>query len=321
MGEPVKESIQARGRGEKPQQADVFLMMAVAGQLLPPWWSRARDLALRNFWKKVDTLAGAEYVMQSKISTIPIHVEARDKTIASHVKQAEQFTEILLNGTEYGNGWGAFIEPSIEDLTTQDNGMFAEVVGMGKPDGPIEGMPLTLTHLDSYRCQRTGDPEFPVIYKDEDSKVYKIHYSRVIEISQMPSANVTMRGVGLCAVSRCVNIAQNFYDILTYKQEKMGSRPKRALGITKGGLTPSHIKTALAMTEEDANNKNLSRYSQITLIGASDLPDAGLDIVDLASLPDGFNRAGIDHAYNGSYCVSLWNGCQGALAGNVFGCN
>lgn len=109
MGEPIKESIQARGRGEKPQQADVFLMMAVAGQLLPSWWSRARDLALRNFWKKVDTLAGAEYVMQSKISTIPIHVEARDKTIASHVKQAEQFTEILLNGSEYGNGWGAFI--------------------------------------------------------------------------------------------------------------------------------------------------------------------------------------------------------------------
>jgi hypothetical protein len=290
MGDPVKESIQARGRGEAPGTADVLMLLSQVGQLLPNWWSRSRDIALRSFWKKVDTLAGAEYVMQSKISTIPLHVEARDKTIASHVKQADQFTTSLLDGSEFGKGWGAFIEPSIEDLTTQDNGMFAEVIGEGEPDGPIIGMPLTIAHLDSARCQRTNDPEFPVIYTDEDSKRYKLHYSRVIEIAQMPSSNVSMRGVGLCAVSRCVNIAQNFYDILVYKQEKLGSAPKRALGITKGGLTPGHITSALALANEDAKNKNLSRYSQIALIGASDLPDAGIDIIDLSSLPDGFNE-------------------------------
>ena len=55
MGDPVKESIQARGRGEAPASANVLLLMAQVGQLLPNWWSRARDIVLRSFWKKVDT--------------------------------------------------------------------------------------------------------------------------------------------------------------------------------------------------------------------------------------------------------------------------
>lgn len=290
MGDPIKESIQQRGRGEQPITADSFLLLAVAGNLLPKWWSKSRDIALRDFWKKVDTLAGAMYVMESKISTIPVHVEARDKTIASHVKQAEQATEALLNGAEFGEGWGKLIEPSVEDLCTQDNGMFWEIIGMGKPDQPIEGMPLTISHLDAARCQRTGSPEFPVIYKDEDSKWYKLHFTRVAFSSQMPSPNISMRGVGFCAVSRCSNIAQCFYDQLTYKQEKLGSRPKRALGITKGGLAPEDINAALAIADETMNNQNLTRYSKIALIGAKGLPDAGIDIVDLSSLPEGFDE-------------------------------
>jgi hypothetical protein len=290
MGEPIKESIQQRGRGEKPITADTFLLLAVAGNLLPKWWSKSRDIALRDFWKKVDTLAGAMYVMESKISTIPVHIEARDKTIAAHVKQAEQSTEALVNGAEFGEGWGRLIEPSVEDLLTQDNGMFWEIIGMGKPDEPIEGMPLTISRLDAARCQRTGSPEFPVIYRDEDGKLYKLHFTRVAFMSQMPSPNISMRGVGFCAVSRCSNIAQCFYDLLTYKQEKLGSRPKMALGITKGGLAPEDVNAALAVADENMDNQNLSRYSKIALIGSRDIPDAAIDIVDMSSMPDGFDE-------------------------------
>jgi hypothetical protein len=290
MGEPEKNSIQSRGRGDKPIQADSLLIMAVAGEQMPRWWSQSRDTALRNFWKMVDTLAGAIYVMESKMSTIPVHVEARDKTISAHVKQADLFTYKLLDGSEFGKGWGAYYEPTIEDLVTQDNGCFSEVIGDGPVDGPIEGAPLSIAHLDASRCTRTGQVEFPVVYRDEDSKYYKLHYSRVLDMAQMPSPIVTMRGVGFCAVSRCTNIAQNLLDIMVYKQEKLGSRPMRSIITTSGGLDPLDIQEALRIAKEEMSNRGLKRYAPNVVIGSKDVPNAKIDITDLASLPDGYNE-------------------------------
>ena len=120
--------------------------------------------------------------MQSKMTAIPCKVVARDPSIREHVIQAEQITRWLLGASEFGEGWPIFFGKFVEDLLTQDNGAFAEIIGPGRPTGPMTGMPVGVAHLDSARCQRTGDQEFPILYHDRSGKIYKLHYTRVMTL-------------------------------------------------------------------------------------------------------------------------------------------
>jgi hypothetical protein len=261
-----------------------------AGLYLPLWWSPARDRALRNFWKKSDHLSGAIYNLQAKMTAIPFKIVARDPSNQRHAREAERWTRELFASAQFGEGWPEFFAAWLEDLFCTDNGAFAEIVGPGDPAGPLTGPPVTIAHLDSSRCQRTGNATYPVIYTDVSGKIYKLHRTRVLYKSQMTSPIADMYGVGFCAVSRCVNITQTLVDILIFKQEKLGSRPHRAILITKGGLDPTDIQTAFQMAESELDNQRMSRYSKIVVAGSGSLTEAGLDVVELSELPDGFDE-------------------------------
>jgi hypothetical protein len=268
----------------------IFWVLAGAGQTIAPWWSTTRDQQLRNFWKESDHLSGTVYTMQSKMTSIPFQVVPRDASVRKHVTEAQDMTEILRFTPEYGGGWIEAYSKWVEDYLTQDNGAFMEVIGDGDPAGPIIGPPVSVAHLDSYRCQRTGHPEYPVIYEDENGQRHKVHYTRVMFASQMSSPISEMFGVGFCSVSRCLNITQTLIDILTYKQEKLGSRPHRAIIVTKGGLDPMDIKVAFQMAEEGLDSQNLERYSKVVVAGSSAIEEAGLDMIEMSTLPDGFDE-------------------------------
>ena len=293
INEAQKLSFQDRADSEIMYGRNIFPVLsglASANHIIAPWWSNRRDVQLREFWKKPDHLAGATYAMESKMTAIPVQVVARDTSINKHVEQAKIYTELLNDSAEFGRGWVIFYGKWIEDLLTQDNGAFAEVIGSGNPAGPIIGRAVSLAHLDSYRCQRTGNTEYPVLYLDTDGTRYKVHRTRVVEASQMTSPIAEMFGVGFCAVSRVINVSQNLLDILIYKQEKLGSRPLRELIITKGGLDPKDLQFAFRMAESEMDSFGLSRYSKIVIGGSATLPEGSVEQVPLSYLPDGFDE-------------------------------
>ena len=286
----MRKTIQSQVRDEATRSTPALLMwMAAGNQAVAPWWSRIRDKNLREFWKSVDVLAGAVYALEAKMATIPFHVEPHDYTIRSHMGLADDFDSMLMNACEWGKGWSAFYGKWTQDLLTQDNGAFGEIIGDGKPDGPIVGMPYAVCSLDSARCDRTSNPEFPVIYTALDGKRYKLHYTRVCFASIQPSPVAEMHDVGYCAVSKCLNISQNLLDILVYNQEKLGSRPSRGLMVASGGLDADDIKNAFKLASEEMDNRMLSRFSKTVVIGDATAPEGKLQMLDLASLPDGFN--------------------------------
>ena len=267
-----------------------IIWLARSGLTIPGWWSPSRDVELRKFWKKSDHLSGAVYAMESKMTAIPRRVVPRDPSIKEHVEQALMFTELIQQGAQFGQGWEAFFSMFVEELITQDNGAFAEIIGFGPKDGPILGAPLSVAILDSRLCQRTGNPEFPVIYQDINGGRYKLHYSRVMFASQMTSPIKEMFGVGFCSVSRACNVAQTLIDLLVYKQEKLGSRPRRAIGLTKGGLDPKDVRSSFELADSAMDSQGLSRYSKMVIIGSSAMPEADFSLIDLSSLPDGFDE-------------------------------
>jgi len=290
MTEAIRESIKRTIISEKKTDSRISLVLWMAGtsEVLSPWWSSYRDRQLRDFWKKVDPLFGAVYALTSKIATIPFKIIPKDYSVRTHQEQSEKFDDMIQFGTEFGAGWTVFISKWIEDLLTQDNGAFAEILGDGDPTGPIQGMPYGFNHLDAARCNRTSNPEFPVIYDDKE-KLYRLHYTRVAFNSIQPSPMVEMNNVGFCAISKCLNVAQSLLDVMVYKQEKLGSRPTRSILLGKGGLDADTIAEAFAMAGEVMDNRVLSRYSQSVVLGDASHPEASLDIIDLASIPDGFD--------------------------------
>jgi len=271
--------------------ANIFSGLVRAGELISPWWSVRRDSELRDFWKTSNHLAGAVYAMRSKISTINFKVIPKDASVQSQSRAALERQQVIMETPEYGKGWLEFVSKWVGDLIAADNGAFAEIIGPGSPTGPIIGAPISFANLDSARCSRTSNPIYPVIYQDTDGKRYKLHYTRVMFSSQMPSPNVDMNGVGFCAVSRAIDAAQVLIDMTRFNQEKMGSRPPRIMLIGKKGISAEEIFTAFANAEEMDDNLGLSRFRRMVAIAPKQgRGEIDLDTIDLASVPDGFNE-------------------------------
>lgn len=293
----IDQTVQSRVKSDALDYGgiDILPLLVRAGELVPAWWSRARDMELSRLWKRSDHISGAISMFQTKTASVPLKVVPRDSSIKRWVKLADQYNQILVEGSDFGGGWHTSLcLKAVEDYLTQDNGFFIEVIGYGRKDGPIVGVPLGMAHLDAQNCQRTSSPEYPVIYTDTDGRRYKLHASRVIFSSAMPSSRARMHGVGFSPLSRMVATAQHLVDIATYEQEKLGSRPPRQAIIAESGISAENVVTAFLMAENSMDNQSLGRYAKTVVVGpkvaASQANPIKLNLIDLNSTPDGFSK-------------------------------
>lgn len=273
---------------------DILPLLVRAGELLPSWWSRARDAELSRFWLKSDHVSSAISMFTTKVASVPVKVEPRDASVKRWVKLADEYNRLLIDGSDFGGGWHTMLCPKItQSWLTQDNGFFIEVIGDGEPDGQIRGLPYGLAALDPQNCQRTSNPLYPVIVTDTNGKRYKMHASRILYASSQPSDRWRMNNVGFCPLSRMVQTTQNLTDISNYEQEKLGSRPPRQALIGRRGITAKQIVTAFQMAEKSMDNQGLSRYAKTVVIAPNDArvaQEIDIDIIDLSKAPDQFNK-------------------------------
>lgn len=254
----------------------IMPLLVQASQVLPPYWSRARDYELARFALKVDHVSSAIAMFVSKCATIPLRVLPRDMSIKAHIKQADDLTANLNELSDWGKGWTSSFAPKmITSLLTQDNGMTAEVIGDGPKDRERQGF-YGVRFLDPFCIQRTSNPEYPIIFWDiglgGTGTRYKMHYTRVMTATDMPSTYSRLNGMGFCAMSRLINTAQHLWDLSTTEQEELGSRPKRRLIIGEQGITLNEIVNAFMQADRQMDNENLSRYSKSVVIASSTKP-------------------------------------------------
>lgn len=271
-----------------------ILNLQQGGETIPPHWSRARDLALVEFVRRTDPLKIAVNTFISKSCTVPLLIQPLDESIMAHVALADSLTKALMENSGLRKGFYTEFRKFLLDYLTTDNGAFCYVMGLGPASGPIVGRATGILHLDSGRCTRTSNPEFPVVYLHTDNKKYRMHYTRVIAMANLPDPRPEMNGVGFCPVSLCLDSARELLDIAVYMQEKLGSRPARRILYAKQGATVEQMHTAIAVYEERLSNQGFKRFAK-TLILAPKLPGGKLELdsLDLASTPDGFDRQSV----------------------------
>lgn len=267
---------------------------------VPPYWSRARDKWLRDFVSHNGSLMAIVNTFINKAVTVPFAVLAHDRSIARHVKTAQKLEKSFRRNSGSMSsspikGFKEAFKMFWNDYLTQDNGAFMLVMGDGPANGPIVGAPYGVLHLDSALCTRTKDPEFPVKYhnvgRGGDNNFYKLHYSRVIEMANFPSSDIDMNGVGRCAVSCCLEAAQELWDIYKYSSEMFGSRPPRQILYAETGATVNTLEQAIAHWNMKLDNENRSRFGG-TLIAAPGKSgqELRLKVLNLSQMPENFNR-------------------------------
>lgn len=304
------------------QMPSIILQLALAVEEAPPWGSNQRDPYLREFWKTEPFLAGAIYSVASRNAAFRWEVSGPPRQVRKARRMLngadfgdgwQQFVmKISVDLLTCDNG--AFVE-IIRPARVKMNGKMLTAVKMrdeegevrwfvptetGQPlavpddvafkaqDSPMDA-PIGIAHLDAGRCTRTGDPEYPVLYRDRNFKLHRLAWWQVIMLNDMQSPELTMNGVGLCAVSRMLRQAQTLRDIAIYRQEKVSGRFSRALYLTN--VDADAVQDAIAMAEANADSRGLTRYMQ-PIIAQHIYPEAPVSVekIELASLPEGFNE-------------------------------
>ena len=275
------------------------------------WWSEQRDRDLRDFWMREgnDILQGAVTSMVKKFKAMNWTLEGPDAT----VKRMQD----VLGNAEFGQGWGNLIGKTITDWLTQDKGAFWELIGEGDPNGPLEGLPVGVAHLDSGQCQLTGDPVYPVLYRNPKTKycpkcsrkfetpnitqcpfdqtpleqmTHRMHATRVVHLVDMPSPNESMKNIGFCSVSRVIASSYVLLKLAQYKNEKLSDLPQAGL-LLLNNILPSQWEDAQAGHEKDRRRLGQQLWSNVmVLMGLDPEKPVSADFLNFAQLPDQFNE-------------------------------
>lgn len=272
-----------------------------ADDRVPGWWSPWRDQFLFKTMLDSDVLSSAIFSTTARLVSVPVHIRARDKENRNH-RRISMWSDLLLNSY-----WQDVAFAFAMDWQTQDNGAFMEIQGAGDPGGPIEPTQVPGTKdwiygtglrvLDSQNCTRTGDPEYPVVYKhrgaDGRTKYYRFHHTRIIFRSQMASSRADMYDVGLCGASRCVRNVIRLDDIRIFEDELLGVRPLSQLIFGKA-ISAENMEKAFVVAEEKGANGDKRRVSQLVFMGVTGNPElvkaADIKAIDLKHYPDGYNQ-------------------------------
>ncbi len=293
--DPVAELSLQRRADEKTPTGGVFswwFARADDGSEIGPYWSQARDTALREFvWREGnDILQGALSSMVKWGKTLSWVCEGPDRVVNRY--------QGVLSESEFGDGWGTLVSKVLTDYYTQDKGASIEVIGAGNPVGPIQGPVLGLAHLDSQYIQPTGDISYPVIFNNpKDGKPHRLHATRVIRIVDMPSPNEALNGVGFCSVSRVIATTQVLLKLIKYKNEKLSDMPEAGL-LVLNNITKSNWEDVTATHQKDRRKLGHEIWSNImTLFSIDPEKPATANFVSFATLPDGFNESEATDTY------------------------
>lgn len=294
--EAIQQSVQVQPKPDSAAWsggvANYFVlgMASVADQIVA--WGRnvlARDKQLREFWPTESYLAGGLVNVSFRNAAYDWEIQGPSETVIQAVTEMMQAAQA---GDSFG--WVPFMNKLSEDLYSQDNGAFVEIIrdpGMdatSKFKGPMAPV-IGIAHLDAGQCRRTGNVETPVLYEDRDGRLHKLQWYEVIPLSDYPSSIERMNGVGVCAVSRALRLAQIIKSIAVFKDEKVSGRHYKAIHLV-GGIQRTELADAIKRGSEDADNKGLTRYMDPIVLASLD-PEKPVSTatLDFASLPDGFN--------------------------------
>ena len=250
-------------------------------QLLPTWWTRSREGALRRAAVENDMLSIVIFNLVMMLNRMPLVVRPRDTTITAHAKMAEVSNLVLQNS------WQKVSEMFIWDMLVHDMGAFLLIESEGSVSAPVSSAAAGLKHLPASRVTVTSSAEFPIFYRTLQNKTVRVHESRLIRLTQMPIALDENFMIGLSFVSRAMNVAELMRSVNQYQLELLGSLESDQL-IYATDTNSKSLKRVFQEAEMDSVNQGRIRAGRRVYLGMRD-PSAKIGSVNLKGGGQSFN--------------------------------
>lgn len=261
-----------------------FGVRTARAELLPPYGTRARLLALRDAYASDhNTLVrGAFAAVAKRIASLPWLVTGEDADVVN------SFQKFLVE-SEFGEGWQSLISRVVIDFLRYDTGAFVEVIGAGDPLDDLEYPIVGLAALDPLRCYPTGDPIYPVIYWDDEGVPHQLHHTRVIRVYDSPETDSRYRGWGDCALARAIAVVRRQQLMSRYIEAQLDDRPPPGI-LVASNISQARMEQALAALLDARETEAGSPWGNtVILYGLDGSAPATIQSVPFSQQPSNFD--------------------------------
>jgi hypothetical protein len=252
------------------------------GDYLPVWGTRARERALRTYYRHEFNWMGQSAFggLIKKVKSAPWEIKG---------KRRVTYFQQVLRQADFGRGWGSLISKVLLDYLRQDGGGFIEVIAPGNPLKAPTAPATGLAYLDSLRCLPTGDPEYPVVYYSRKGTLHIMHRSRVIQLVDQPDGDETQPGYGLCALSRAISIVAQQIHMGRYITQQLDDKPKPGIMVASN-MTRPQVMQAFSDFQAESQRDELPPWGRTVIVSSTDpTAPAKLDYVTFSQPPAGWS--------------------------------
>lgn len=279
----LKHSVTAGDYAESPYSGygSVWHMLfpGIVGQIgdLPPYWSPMRDRVLRTTPMREAMWSAAVHIAVTQIATADWRLDGR---------RLAGWQELLL-AADNNQTFVAFEEKQAKDYLLTDNGNFFEIIRATDARG---SRIIGLSHLSSWRCQRTGDPDIPVLYRDRKGEWHEMRDYQVVGMEDEPDADLLYYNVGFCAASRAFPAIMKLSALETYVYEKISGKRPLDIALVNAQIKEQQLQDAVDTQKERSLEQGYVQYMGVVMIPILD-PSATPQVahIPIAGLPDGFD--------------------------------
>jgi hypothetical protein len=247
---------------------------------LPRHGTPSRDQMLTATLDLEDMWAAAVNKAITKIAARGYEVSDQDDS-----SRKTEFGKTLVMHFDGQASYRSGVAKVLHDFLLTDNGYFIEIErASSSPGSRIRA----LWHLDSFRCWRTGNLDYPVLYVDEQGQWHKLRNDSVIFGADMPSPRRRMYGRGRCAGSRAFQTIIKLSAVELYFREKItGSRALQLHFIS--GASAKQLENAMTTSEAEKLRRGHVVYKGAVMVPIEGDQPITVATIDLAGVPDGFD--------------------------------
>lgn len=236
--------------------------------------SRKRDKFLSTFWKREPHLAGVVHAVVSIDKN-------RGWSLIGGRNQVLIYQQVL-KGYD-GEGWRYGLSRSSQSFYTTDLGAVVEI-GRDGESGPMRG----LYHVDSTRCQLTGENARPLTYYPSTDTAIDFRPEDYFRITSMPSTDENYHGLGFCAISRALEFAKLMVGVYMHDQEQLGARAPRGLMLLQN-ISEEQWQQALEMREAELSAIGRKYFNGVMVLASEGIDQIDAKLIALSQLPANFN--------------------------------